>query len=171
MSAPAGFPARLLRLRADAGMTQKELARASGVSVPQIARYETGVSNPRLTAIVKLAKALGVDPDYLRDASEEPEAVEIYIYTQSEKHPIVAVLPKDVYSFMEEQASKRGISTEAMMLLTIKKQMAITLGGKVDEEELLRETLEIIENLPPAEELAGSDEKGLKPIRKRRTTT
>ncbi|GFM60376.1 hypothetical protein PSCICG_15360 [Pseudomonas cichorii] len=31
---------------------------ASGLSVPQIGRYEMGTSEPRMTALVKLAKAL-----------------------------------------------------------------------------------------------------------------
>lgn len=51
---------QLVRLRAIAGMTQHDLARASGVSIAQVARYETGVSTPRNAAIVKLAKALNV---------------------------------------------------------------------------------------------------------------
>lgn len=56
------FPVRLVRLRAAADLTQQDLARASGVSIAQIGRYETGSSSPRAVAIAKLAKALNVSP-------------------------------------------------------------------------------------------------------------
>ena len=70
MSQQNGFPLKLVRLRADAGMTQRDLAAASGISVPQIGRYEAGISRPRMTALVKLAKALGVEPEALQGDDE-----------------------------------------------------------------------------------------------------
>lgn len=54
------FAVRLVRFRATAGMTQLDLAKASGVSIAQVGRYETGTSTPRISAITKLAKALNV---------------------------------------------------------------------------------------------------------------
>lgn len=54
------FSCRLIRLRAIAGMSQLDLAKASGVSIAQVGRYETGISAPRHAAIAKLAKALNV---------------------------------------------------------------------------------------------------------------
>lgn len=51
---------RLVRFRAAAGMSQRDLAKASGVSIAQVGRYETGTSTPRVAAITKLAKALNV---------------------------------------------------------------------------------------------------------------
>lgn len=58
-------------------MTQSGLAKASGVSHPQIARYERGESNPRMTALVKLAKALGVPVSKLTHEDEEPDSLEM----------------------------------------------------------------------------------------------
>lgn len=54
------FSNRLIRLRAIAGMSQRDLAKASGVSIAQVGWYETGISAPRYSAIAKLAKALNV---------------------------------------------------------------------------------------------------------------
>lgn len=51
--------------RKDRGMTQQELADASGVSRISIARYETGVKTPSIASTYKLAKALDVPFDEL----------------------------------------------------------------------------------------------------------
>lgn len=82
MHHPKGFPSKLARLRANAEMTQKDLAKASGISVPQIGRYETGLSAPRMTALVKLSKALGVTVEQLQDFDDEPESVSIILEEQ-----------------------------------------------------------------------------------------
>lgn len=64
------FPGRLALYRGLSGMTQKELSAASGVSVPQIARYERGESSPRMASVAKLAHALGIKPNELIEAQE-----------------------------------------------------------------------------------------------------
>ena len=45
--------------RADLGMTQKELARLSGINQADISRIEDGIGNPTLKKVEKLFKALG----------------------------------------------------------------------------------------------------------------
>ena len=42
------------------GMTQEELARRSGISRPNIARFESGNYNPSLEMMVRIAAALGM---------------------------------------------------------------------------------------------------------------
>ena len=120
MSAPAGFPALLLRLRADRGMTQKDLAKASGVSVPQIARYETGNSKPRMTAITKLAKALEVEPEELINANE-PETVELLGYSgkNGDEFWQSFTLPKALMEAGEKEAEKLGVSFEVFLTSVI----------------------------------------------------
>lgn len=59
------FPERLAALRKEKGLTQKALAERVGVSVLQICRYETGVSQPSLEALKKLALGLSVTSDML----------------------------------------------------------------------------------------------------------
>lgn len=67
----------LRRLRKAAGLTQKQLAEASGVHARQIQRVESGDSaaaNLTLQNALALAAALGVRPEELIDAPEpEPD--------------------------------------------------------------------------------------------------
>jgi transcriptional regulator with XRE-family HTH domain len=51
---------RLKRLRGARSLTQEQLAKRSGVSHGYLARLEVGMHDPSLSALAKLAKALGV---------------------------------------------------------------------------------------------------------------
>jgi transcriptional regulator with XRE-family HTH domain len=53
------------RLRQDLGFSQAELARAAGVHLRQIRRYESGEQQPVLPVAVRLADALGVTVNQL----------------------------------------------------------------------------------------------------------
>ena len=49
----------LIKARADAGLTQEELAQRMGTTQSAIARLEGGKSRPSTTTLAKLAKATG----------------------------------------------------------------------------------------------------------------
>jgi ribosome-binding protein aMBF1 (putative translation factor) len=66
--------ARLLQQRLAGGLTQKELAAASGVDQADISRIERGESNPTTETLDALARPLGVTLDLVVDA-RAPEAV------------------------------------------------------------------------------------------------
>jgi len=53
--------------RVRAFMTQEQLARAAGISPRQLVRIERNKVEPRFSTILKLGKALGVDPSELVD--------------------------------------------------------------------------------------------------------
>jgi DNA-binding XRE family transcriptional regulator len=62
--------ARLLARRLAAGMTQRELARASGIDQAEISRIERGQSNPTVQTLHALGAPLGVVLDFaLAEAS------------------------------------------------------------------------------------------------------
>lgn len=66
-----GFPEELSKLRRDRGLTQRALAERSGVQVAMLSNYESGVSEPTLGALRKLAVALSVSADDLVFGGED----------------------------------------------------------------------------------------------------
>lgn len=60
---------RLRRLRSERGFSQRELS-APGVSYAYISRIEAGTRQPSVKALRKLARKLGVSPEYLETGSE-----------------------------------------------------------------------------------------------------
>ncbi len=148
MSAPAGFPARLLRLRADAGMTQKDLAKASGMSVPQIARYETGTSKPRMTALVKLAKALKIAVSDLEAFDDEPETVELHLDTIGSNESTPFALPKYVVDELQKDADERGVSLEIILISTIRLAMNKDKGVSKTFDEVVTDVAEEYSKAP-----------------------
>jgi len=56
----AGLGARLKELRLEAGLTQAELARRTGIHRPNIARVEAGRHTPSLETLSRLTVAIGV---------------------------------------------------------------------------------------------------------------
>src|SRR5947209_1538131 len=70
-----GFGRRLRAIREAAGISQTELGeRAGGMSLQQVAKYERSVSEPSWSVAVRLADALGVSLDALREASDPSAA-------------------------------------------------------------------------------------------------
>jgi transcriptional regulator with XRE-family HTH domain len=59
------FTDRLARLRRAKGITQKDLASSVGLNQAQIHRYEKGLAEPSMSALKRLAVALGVTIDEL----------------------------------------------------------------------------------------------------------
>lgn len=65
--------AQVKGLRLQAGITQATLSQRSGLFRTHVSRIECGTANPTLTAIVALAKALGVEPAVLLvENTEQP---------------------------------------------------------------------------------------------------
>lgn len=97
------FPERLAWARAELGLTQKELADAAGVSLVQVARYETGRSKPRLGAALKLARVLKIDAyDLMPELKKTTKEIEIE-FSEEEAQ------------FLDSKAAEIGISTEELI--------------------------------------------------------
>lgn len=61
---------RILRLRLNKDMKQKELADTVGITEATLSRYENELRSPKGEIVLKLAKALGVSSDYLLGSEE-----------------------------------------------------------------------------------------------------
>ncbi len=57
------FAERLAHIRQEKGLTQRDLARATGVSQRMIAHYETNIQTPSAEIVLRLAKALDISID------------------------------------------------------------------------------------------------------------
>lgn len=55
----------IAELRKDRGLLQKELAQLLDVSIGTISNYETGVHNPEIETLIKLADYFNVSVDYM----------------------------------------------------------------------------------------------------------
>lgn len=145
---PKGFPSRLVRLRADAGMTQRDLAKASGLSVPQIGRYEMGTSVPRMTALVKLAKALGCEVEMLKQIEDEPEVMELSLVSHSGQELPLA-LPRSTIENLQSLATEHGVTQEIMLNAIIDLFHAETRGEQTTIEEVIAKVVEESKSWPP----------------------
>lgn len=66
---------RLRSIREQRGLSLRALKRASGVAVSNLARYEAGQGDPRLSTLRKVAKALGVSVAVLIGESKPGKGV------------------------------------------------------------------------------------------------
>ena len=61
------FATNLRARRLAAGLSQEQLSRLTDLHPTEISRLERGVREPRLSTIVRVARALGVSPSELLD--------------------------------------------------------------------------------------------------------
>jgi len=64
---------RLRSWREKRGLSQRELARLSGIGEAQVSKYENGNVDPSATYLKKMAEVLQVSADYLLGLSDDPK--------------------------------------------------------------------------------------------------
>jgi transcriptional regulator with XRE-family HTH domain len=69
----SAFPQRLRESREKLGIAQQELARLCSFGLNQINRYERGVQEPSVPALIKIANILGVSLDYLVGMTDDSQ--------------------------------------------------------------------------------------------------
>lgn len=74
-----GLPARLNRLRREAGLTLADVAATLGVSKPTVWAWEKGKARPLPERLGAIADALGVPPDLLAPGSGAPRELDSVI--------------------------------------------------------------------------------------------
>lgn len=66
---------RLRQRRAKLGMTQRDVARAIGMTINQVSRYEKGEAEPGSVALSAIARVLNVSADWLLGHVDAPDDV------------------------------------------------------------------------------------------------
>jgi transcriptional regulator with XRE-family HTH domain len=66
--------ANVSRLRHRRGMTQRQLAEAAGMRQPRIAEIESGLANPQIETLARIAHALEVDLSVLHRPNDATHA-------------------------------------------------------------------------------------------------
>jgi len=110
-----GFPITLRNARERAGFTQRELGARSGVNFSQISRYEQGLAYPRPGMMLKLAEALGVSAEYLKEGEH---LVHVDLVNDDGLHMRFA-FPGEDMEFVRYEAEKNGRTVEEQILLMI----------------------------------------------------
>lgn len=67
------FPERIIALKNEKHVLQKEIAAAIGITVRNYQRYEKGEQQPTLPVLVSLADYFNVSLDYLVGRSDNPK--------------------------------------------------------------------------------------------------
>lgn len=67
------FPERIIALKNEKHVLQKEIAAAIGITVRNYQRYEKGEQQPTLPVLVSLADYFSVSLDFLVGRSEDPK--------------------------------------------------------------------------------------------------
>lgn len=67
------FPERIIQLKTDRDLLQKDIAAAIGLSLRAYQYYEKGQKEPTLSVLVRLADFFEVSLDYLVGRSDDPQ--------------------------------------------------------------------------------------------------
>lgn len=111
------FKEKLIARRAELGYSQLELSRLSDIGKRTITSYETDGRIPQPAQLYKLAKALDVSPEYLKnDDIEEPD------------------FGKERMEYIEETRRKFGAKESRDVEALLADNVAYFAGGEVSEE-------------------------------------
>ncbi|MEA4894399.1 MAG: helix-turn-helix transcriptional regulator [Oscillospiraceae bacterium] len=101
------FSEKLVERRAELGLSQAELSARSGIGKRTITSYETDGRIPQPAQLYKLAKALGVSPEYLKnDAVTDPlYGAESMEYIESARRRFGARQARDAEALLQENAA------------------------------------------------------------------
>lgn len=75
---------RIKALREDMDLSQKELAAKTDMTEATLSRYENDLREPKVSAIIRLAKALNTTSDFLLGLSDNPYGKESHPLNSAE---------------------------------------------------------------------------------------
>jgi XRE family aerobic/anaerobic benzoate catabolism transcriptional regulator len=119
---------RVRVLRAQRGMTRKQLAEQSGVSLPYLARVEGGVGNLSVSLLHKLALALNVSIETLVKEGELENGGDFVILTEFLKHQPADVLARLRRQLMIHAGAPTAVTRVRVALIGLRGAGKSTLG-------------------------------------------
>ncbi|MCC8060018.1 MAG: helix-turn-helix domain-containing protein [Clostridiales bacterium] len=103
--------------RGQLGLNQKQLAEKAGIGFRTIVTYESGERFPQAAQLYKLAKALGVSTEYLKDDNIDDPAYGL-----------------DRMEYVEEMRKREGRKESLDLEKMLQQNQALFAGGSVSEE-------------------------------------
>ncbi len=111
------FTEKVREHRGQLGLSQQELADKAGIGVRTLTYYECGKRFPQAAQLYKLAKALGVSTEYLKnDEIEDPS------------------YGMDRMDYVEEMRQKGGRRESLDLEEMLRENQALFAGGTISEE-------------------------------------
>ena len=101
------FKDKLISRRAELGLTQGELGKKAGIGLRTVTSYESDGRLPQPAQLYKLAKALGVTPEYLKnDEIDDPKyGAESMDYVEDARLRYGARQARDVETLLQQNAA------------------------------------------------------------------
>ena len=126
----------LVAARIVVGLTQQELVKRSDISRATIAQIETGSSDPRLSTIAHLARAIGMPPTWLLADPDDVRAIVGVLETPGPENgfsQLAKTLPPSDMQFMM-RLHGTGMLKDRLRVAMIGAGLAKKLGGKQSAE-------------------------------------
>lgn len=149
------FSERLIRCRAQKGLSQVELAALAGVAPAQISRYESGKHVPRPHVAARLAEALGCSVAWLFEGGVvgSPGALTVVEYTPREDGgaEVSVDLSATAMAALQKTSDQLGISKERLLKAFVLEGLAerarkdMPAVPDVDIEAIARRVLELLD--------------------------
>ncbi|EUJ24720.1 transcriptional regulator [Listeria grandensis FSL F6-0971] len=109
------FIERMKQLRKESGLTQSELGKKINVSKAAVSGYETGIRNPDLETLQRIANTFNVSTDYLLGRTEDPN-IKIEEKTYNSIDDIVK--DRDMHQWLFDLIEKNPESLERIKKLS-----------------------------------------------------
>lgn len=139
---------RLVKARSAHEWSQQELSEVSGVAAAQISRYEAGRSKPRPEVLAKLAKALGVQFEWLsRGAGPIEEESKTF---PSNRNVYQIELTDEQAAELERFAKSMGVTSQMALRAAIFQSVVPKDDRMTEIERLGKELLQRIEAIEGA---------------------
>ena len=111
-----GDAIRLLRTRN--GLSQERLGKLAGMDARRISKYETGYSDLKVSALIRIADALGVRPSVILapelvqgTGTKQKRHAEIRVYQVEDRMAVASILVKNGYTVSQVKRAKEGQKT------------------------------------------------------------